>query len=374
MRFFFHRLFNFLHFLFLKKEDKKFVVYSEGANYKYYFFDFIKVITTDYNKKIIYISSEKEDFIDDKNVKNIYIGKGFLRTIFFATLSCKYLILTLTDLGNSYIKKSKLCEKYIYIFHSPISTHVGYKKNAYWNYDVILCNGDYQFNEIREAEKKYNLNKKNLIKSGYLYFDYLRSIRVQQNNKKNNLVILAPTWVNNKENLFEDYSYKIIDILLQHKFRVVLRPHPEHFKISKKIIKRIKDNFSYNENFYFEENINDFSKLKESDLLITDYSGISIEYLLIYKKPVIFVNSSQKINNDDYKELKIEHIEKKIRRNFGYEIDIKDINNIKKVLDLAVTNGIPQKDQSIENFINSNFYNIGKVKNTIADLIVNENF
>ena len=67
----------------------------------------------------------------------------------------------------------------------------------------------YQYHEMMEAEKKYNLNKKNLIKSGYLYFDYLSSKKIKKNSKKTNLILIAPTWVNQKENLFEDYSYKI---------------------------------------------------------------------------------------------------------------------------------------------------------------------
>ena len=203
-----------------------------------------------------------------------------------------------------------------------------------------------------------------------MYFDYLKSKNIKKRNEKTNFIMLASTWVNQKNNLFEDYSFEIIDILLKNKFKVVLRPHPEHFKISVEAIKKIKNKFSHNNNFFFEDNINNFDNLEKSDLLITDYSGISIEYLLIFKKPVIFVNSSQKINNKDYKELNIEHIEKKIRRDFGYEIKPENISDIKNLAELAIKRGIPKEDQDIENFINKNFYNRNNVKKIIADIFL----
>ena len=65
-----------------------------------------------------------------------------------------------------------------------------------------------------------------------MYFDFLKSIKLNNNN--NNSVIIAPTWINKEKNLFEDYSITIIDNLLKNNFKVILRPHPEHFKVSKK--------------------------------------------------------------------------------------------------------------------------------------------
>ena len=53
-------------------------------------------------------------------------------------------------------------------------------------------------------------------------------------------------------------------------------------------INQIKTKFGNYNNFSIEENINQFDSINKSDLLITDHSGISIEYILIFKKPVIF--------------------------------------------------------------------------------------
>jgi len=117
-------LFNLFSFFFLNENYKNFVFYSEGINYKNYFIDIIEVLIKKYKIKITYVSSEEKDKVENPSVKNIFIGNNSVRTIFFSILKCKNFILTLTDLDNSYLKKSKLCEKYIYLFHSGISSHM----------------------------------------------------------------------------------------------------------------------------------------------------------------------------------------------------------------------------------------------------------
>ena len=122
---------NLFSFFFLKENLKRIVFYSEGKNYKNYFVDIINELINKYNLEITYVSSEKNDLINSPFVKNIFIGKGIVRTIFFSSLKFKNFLLTLTDLDNLYLKRSKLCERYIYLFHSAISTHKAYTKKLF---------------------------------------------------------------------------------------------------------------------------------------------------------------------------------------------------------------------------------------------------
>ena len=69
------------------------------------------------------------------------------------------MIMTLTDLGNYEIKKSNNCKNYLYIFHSLMSVFKGYNKNAFNNFDIIFTNGQYQKEELKLMEQKYNLKK-----------------------------------------------------------------------------------------------------------------------------------------------------------------------------------------------------------------------
>ena len=70
------------------------------------------------------------------------------------------MIMTLAGLGNYHLKKSKNCKNYIYIFHSPVSTHLTYEKDSFKNYDIIFANGEYQIQELVKAEKIYQFISK----------------------------------------------------------------------------------------------------------------------------------------------------------------------------------------------------------------------
>ena len=72
-------------------------------------------------------------------------------------------VMTLTDLGNHEIKRSKNCKSYAYLFHSLVSTHKGYTHKAFENYDVILSNGEYQKKEFEIFEKLFNFKKKKFL-------------------------------------------------------------------------------------------------------------------------------------------------------------------------------------------------------------------
>ena len=119
------------------------------------------------------------------------------------------------------------------------------KKNAFKNYDVIFSNGPYQTNELKKAEEVFSFPQKKIFDIGYFYLDYLKN-NAKTNLSKKNCVLFAPSWNYNDKNLFDDYGYKIIEKLISKNFHVILRPHSEHFKRSKKKINQIKNSLDKN--------------------------------------------------------------------------------------------------------------------------------
>ena len=91
-----------------------------------------------------------------------------------------------------------------------------------------MCIGNYHVHEILEVEKKYNLPKKKLIKSGYFYFDYLLN-KVNLNSENKNILI-APSWNYSEYNFLNNRCKDLINYLINKNFRIIFRPHPEHFK------------------------------------------------------------------------------------------------------------------------------------------------
>jgi len=222
---------------------KKIIFFSESKNYRNYLIGLIKSLEEEKksNLSIIYLTSDKNDIdqISD-DIKPIYIGTGFFMTLLFYLIDCDILVMTLTDLNNHKIKKSKFCKNYIYLFHSLVSVHKTYTHEAFKNYDIILCNGEYQKKELRYCEKFFNFKEKKLFNTGYLYLEHL------YNNKKfkvdNNKILFAPSWNKSSRNLFDDYAEEISDILLDKNYNITLRTHPETLKRSIKNLEKIRSN------------------------------------------------------------------------------------------------------------------------------------
>ena len=128
-------------------------------------------------------------------------------------IKAEYLFLTLTDLGNHSIKKNKNIDKYVYFNHSGSSTFRGYTEGSFDNYDIILCNGQYQIDEIRFREKRKNISKKDLILTGHFYFDHI-SKKINHNLNPNEILI-APTWSYDYKNFISENFISIIEVLLK---------------------------------------------------------------------------------------------------------------------------------------------------------------
>ena len=334
----------------------KYVFYSENKSYLKYSYLLIQLLSKKYPYKVYYVSSDINDKINDLNVKNLFIGSGFLMQYFFAIIKTENIFLTITDLGNHIIKKTKNVNNYIYYFHSPVSTTIQYMSRAFDNYDTILCNGEYQVKEIQKSEFLNKNKQKILIKSGYLYFDYLKEkINLQKNS---NEVLIAPSW-NSKEVYFMNQNLELlIEQVLNKGFNVRFRPHPENLKRSANIIEGFQKKFN-NSKFILDDAAENIEAMENAKCLITDNSGIAIEYILLFKKPVLYFEDVKKVHNLDFEKYNdLITIEDKVKTTFGYTFKK---NEIKKI-DLIINNSIKDfknKDYEIEKFINENFYNYG---------------
>lgn len=333
--------------------------YSENKNYQKFSIPIIDLILKNSKEDVCYISSDIEDKIYDKKIKNIYIGNGIIKNIFFLVIKSKNLFLTLTDLNNHFLKKTKKIEKYIYFFHSPISTFKSYTSSAFDNYDVILCNGYYQKKEIRHREVMADLKKKELVEFGYIYFNSLKYTLRKKNFSKNEEILIAPSWNVNEKNFISEKIIFLIEKLLTLKNKIRFRPHPEHFKRSKSVLNKIKEKF-INQDFIFDQDPDPSNALRNSKYLITDTSGIALEYLLIFKKPVIYLETKDKVHNKKIEQFSgFTAIEDEIKSKFGLILDFHSLDNIEDKINVFIKN-FKNAESDIDNFLIKNFYNIEK--------------
>jgi len=342
----------------LKNTKPKFVFFSENKSYQKYSMPIIDTLCSKYSGPIYYFSIDKEDKINNNKVKNYFINP-LLTNYFFRNISSINMFLTVTDLGNHFIKKTKNINKYIYYFHAAVSTTKNYTPKAFDNYDVILCNGQFQIDEIRFRENLKNLNKKKLIPSGYFYFDYL--IQNINHNINSDQILIAPSWNKEKKNFINENFFELIEILIKKKYKVIFRPHPENLKRSKNILNEIKNKYS-GENFLFDTDTNNIKSLEKARCLITDSSGIALEYMITLKRPVLYLNEFDKIHNSEFHDyVNLKTIDHKIKENFGYMFTKKDFNEFDVIIKNSEENLI-KKLSELDNLIHNAYFNYGNTK------------
>ena len=357
---------NIIH---LRKIKPKFLFYSENKNYQMFSYLLIEALVKKYPKEVYYVSSYTDDKIKNLDVKNIFIGRGFLMNVFFLIIRAQNLFLTLTDLDNHVVKKTKNVDKYIYYFHGAVSTTKVYTATAFDNYDIILCNGDYHLDEIRKRESIKKIKKKKLIKTGYFYFDYLNDKISTETQAKE--ILIAPSWNYNQKNFINENLEEIIQSVLNKGFTVKFRPHPESFKRSMIIINSLKNKFS-NEKFILDETSENLNSMENAKCLITDSSGIAIEFVLLFKRPVLYFDDNEKIHNTEFKDYNdLITMDQKVKETFGYTFrkgDIKDLDTLinKSILEFK------NKDIKIKDFIDNNFYNYGSTIKSFNNFITKD--
>jgi len=318
----------------LDKKDRSIVFYLENEYSFIYFQPIVEKLTQKYDMKICYITSSKTDPMltcKDKNILPFYIGDGIARSNFFINLKATVIVMTMPDLETFHIKRSKVYPvHYVYIFHSLTSTHYIYGKNAFDNFDTIFCTGNYQIIEIQERERKFNLVKKKLVKHGYGRLDTLideaQSTDIRKRTSNNKIILIAPSWGAN--GLIETKGQEIVHILVDSGFDVILRPHPMTIKKSNKVVQKIEKEFKDNLNFKLETDIRNTESFFLCDCMISDWSGVAIEYAFAFEKPIFYVDTPQKNNNPEYDQIDLVPLEEKIRSQIGEVISLSELSII----------------------------------------------
>ena len=335
----------------------KIVFYSESKFYQKFSYDLIKFFIKIYPGQVYYVSSDLNDKIDDLDVKNLFIGNGLLRSFFFSLIKAEYLFLTLTDLGNHSIKKNKNIDKYVYFNHSGSSTFRGYTEGSFDNYDIILCNGQYQIDEIRFREKQKNISKKDLILTGHFYFDHI-SKKINHNFNPNEILI-APTWSYDYKNFISENFISIIEVLLKKNYKVTFRPHPEHFKRSKNILEIIQNKFKSHINYRLDDQPSNIESMQKAKCLVTDISDIALEYMIVLNRPVLYLNSN-KIHNKNYSDFKnFDNIELKFKDEFGLTFNEEDIKKIDLLIEDSTKN-FNSRISELNQMKDKYYFNFGK--------------
>ena len=110
--------------------------------------------------------------------------------------------------------------------------------------------------------------------------------------------------------------------------------------------------------------------MERAKCLITDNSGIAIEYTLLFKKPVLYFEDVQKIHNKEYDKFSdLVTMEDSVKDKFGYTFKKNQINNIDTIINNSILD-FKNKDEEIKDFINKNFFNFGNTLKKFENLML----
>ncbi len=355
--------------------NMKLIFYSERSGFYKYFSGIIDYILKNSNVVIHYVTSDPSDNIfnikSDK-LKPYYIGKNKLISLFMK-IEADIVVMTTPDLQKYYLKRSLVRKdvEYIYLDHGMTSLNLTLRTGALDYFDTIFANGPQQVEEIKEIEELRNTKRKNIIKVGFPFMDNLiTECNKNKNSNKKRTILIAPS--HQPDNILESCINEILDELLDKEYKIIVRPHPQFIQRNKEIIDNLinKYNKKFNENFYFELDFSSNETIYKSDLVITDWSGIGMEYSLATTKPTLFINTSMKVINKDYDKIKTRPIDIIIRNIIGKSIDKTQIKEIKEIVDDLILNQEKYKEQNIK-IREKYLYNLGSSSKVGAEYIIN---
>ncbi len=243
-------------------------------------------------QSVLYLTASEDDSAFEcglDNVKAEFLGTGNKIYTRLNFLNAEIVLSTTPGLNVYQWKRSKDVSYYVHIPHAA-SEIILYRMFGIDWYDAVLLSGDYQENDIRALEALRELPPKELVKIGIPYMDKMleRKKNAPSVPEHGRTVLLAPSW--GPSAIFGVWGEKIIEVLLQTGYHIIIRPHPQSFTSESEMVDKLQKKHPESDRIEWNRDTDNFDVLNRSDILISDFSGVIFEFALIYDKPVIYTD------------------------------------------------------------------------------------
>lgn len=322
---------------FFRVANKHLVFYAEGGGYYKYFESIVDWLLEHSNVVIHYVTNDPRDAIFAKAAANPQIRAYYIGPTRIIPLMMKMdadmVVMTTPDLDRYHIKRSYVRKdvEYVYLCHGPTSVHMCTRKGAYDNFDTVFSNGEYQSREFRALEELDGLKKKNIVPTGYAYFDTLFARYVPPPPSSVKRIMVAPSY--QQDNIFDSCLDELVDALAGPDRVVVLRPHPQYVRRSPEKMKAIEKRYAGRTDVVVESDFSKPSTMDASDILVTDWSGIACEFSFTTGKPCIFIDTPMKVINPDYLKTGLKPTEISFRNQIGRSFALDRLREIPPVIE-----------------------------------------
>ncbi len=292
-----------------KRDPKKWVFASHNPfsdNSRYLFEDDYNP----YNLRKIWIARNKEEYAYVSGLGyECYIKGSYKAVIHSLTAKCFIYTCYISDIGFQYsknaiainlwhgiplkkiefdIKKGPLTRK----FDSSIKSKIKHPE-IYRPVDYVLCPSEFVYNYSYKTA--FQISQNQMLNFPYPRSIYLKSL--QSSNNKEYVFLYAPTWRDTKVD-FLNSDYLDLDKINRFcqknncLFKIKLHPNT----------KSNIDTTAYDNVVFVEASADTNAYLTEADCLITDYSSIFFDYLVL-DRPVLFYVFDEDIYKSQSREI-----------------------------------------------------------------------
>ncbi|MBD5436031.1 MAG: CDP-glycerol--glycerophosphate glycerophosphotransferase [Treponema sp.] len=323
-----------------------FVIYSDHKRY----WNVFEPICDEFERRkipLMYYTQSADDPVLSKKydfVKAEFIGEGNKGFVRMNMLNAGTVISTTPGLDVLQWKRSKNVDRYVHVPHA-VDDRTGCRMFGLDYYDAVLLTGEYQKEDILEIERLRNLVPKKLVVVGSTYmdanFEHLKNLPSHETNVNYPTVLLAPSW--GGVAILSRFGEILLDALVKTKFKIIVRPHPQSKTSEKDLLARLESRYKDAENLSWNYDNDNLAVMNESDILITDFSGIIFDYAFLLNRPLIYADT--KFDNSVYDAAWIDRPQWRFRilPTIGIPLRKEDFPNMKEVIEKALL------DKNLEN-------------------------
>ena len=320
----------------IEKEQSQipFAIFSEDKRY----WTIFEPICREMDRRgvdVVYMTASEDDPALKStypHVKTEFIGKGNKAYARMNFLNAMIVIATTPGLDVYQWKRSKFVRHYVHILHAASEVTL-YRMFGIDYYDALLLSGEYQARDIRKLEEIRGLPEKELVQIGIPYMDEMaqRLAQAPALPEHPRTVLLAPSWGPNA--IFSVYGDRILRVLLNTGYHIIVRPHPQSFISEKELIDKLLKEYPESDQLEWNRDADNFEVLRRSDILISDFSGVIFDFTLVYNKPVIYTDPNFDLGVYDAWWLKTPIWTTTALPRLGRQLTEENMENLKGVID-----------------------------------------
>ena len=371
------------------KEKLPFVIFSDDKRYWTTFCPICEVFEARGIPLVYWTCSEDDPALSAgyEHITAEYIGDINRAVRRLNVMNATVCLSTTPGLDVFQWKRSKSTDYYVHVFHSAWDA-TSYRMFGLDYYDAVIVNGQFKVEQLRKLEQLRHLPPKEIEVLGLPYLDALDARR--RTSAENNTasgpassaaegtgalsadktpqrtVLLAPSW--GESAILSRFGGKILDALISTGYRIVVRPHPQSWTSDKGVMDHLLSKYPESDLLSWNRDNDNFDILQQSDIMISDFSGVTLDYSLVFDKPLIYAETAHDKSVLDASWLEEEMWIFETLPRIGLKLTEDMFDDMKQVIDKALT--APSLSEGRERARQEAWAHRGKSAELTADYLI----